>query len=461
MTNNEHSIYTAEDIGKYLSGKLSPAQMHAMEKAALDDPFLAEAMEGFEGMQDMEWQDQLAAAKKSLQDKEQEAKVVPLYVGSKNKWWKAAAAVLVMGGLAALTYNLVNKKTTENPGENIAKADQQPPSDTVTSIAKAKTSDSPSVATSTTTDIASNTPQANTIQQEKQQVSTAPVTAPVTVRNDSSFVYRPASPVQNAPAKKDVVSNDEDRNYAVEKSVPSQVATNAATNNSISNNAEEIAANRQVTTMAKRKADAAKPAAAPQFNKAFSAQVLGADNTPLPFANITIKSDNFGTYADVKGNFRLVSTDSLVQVEVRSVGFLPKTYTLNSSVAQNRIVLAEDVSTFGQTVIRDRGTGKASRRATLLKDSIVNVEPADGWENYNTYVSNNIEIPEELLKRNLHGEMEISFSIQPNGTISNIKIDKNGCDNCDEAAARKLIEQGPQWKVKKGKTGRAKIKVQF
>ena len=48
MSDKEKNIiYTARDIEQYLAGNLSPLQMHAMEKAALDDPFLAEAMEGY------------------------------------------------------------------------------------------------------------------------------------------------------------------------------------------------------------------------------------------------------------------------------------------------------------------------------------------------------------------------------------------------------------------------------
>jgi hypothetical protein len=39
--------YTAQDVERYHSGGLSPAQMHALEKAALDDPFLADALEGY------------------------------------------------------------------------------------------------------------------------------------------------------------------------------------------------------------------------------------------------------------------------------------------------------------------------------------------------------------------------------------------------------------------------------
>ena len=38
--------YTAADIEKYWKGKLSAAEMHAMEKAAMEDPFLSDALEG-------------------------------------------------------------------------------------------------------------------------------------------------------------------------------------------------------------------------------------------------------------------------------------------------------------------------------------------------------------------------------------------------------------------------------
>jgi hypothetical protein len=62
----KHIIYTAEDILEYLSGKLSPSEMHAMEKAALDDPFLAEAMEGYAGMQEKELKEQLQFLKEAI-----------------------------------------------------------------------------------------------------------------------------------------------------------------------------------------------------------------------------------------------------------------------------------------------------------------------------------------------------------------------------------------------------------
>src|SRR5687767_7487477 len=36
------------DIEKYLNGELTPAERHALEKKALNDPFLADALEGAE-----------------------------------------------------------------------------------------------------------------------------------------------------------------------------------------------------------------------------------------------------------------------------------------------------------------------------------------------------------------------------------------------------------------------------
>ena len=201
------------------------------------------------------------------------------------------------------------------------------------------------------------------------------------------------------------------------------------------------------------------------LNNFFTAQVVAPDNTPLPFTNISIKKDNFGTYADSKGMVRLVSTDSILNIEVRSVGYTAKTFTLrnNQAQAQTKIVLQEDEMARKDTRVIGEvnlNTNRSSRRATLVTDSVVNVEPADGWENYNTYVANNLDISEEMLKRDIRGEVELSFDVKSNGTISNIRINKSLGAEYDEAAKR-LILEGPQWKVKKGRKTSAKVKVQF
>jgi TonB family protein len=160
---------------------------------------------------------------------------------------------------------------------------------------------------------------------------------------------------------------------------------------------------------------------------------------------------------------RLVSTDSILNVEIKSVGYKPKTFMLRNNQPQTKIILQEDeVADKDKLVVVGYGTTteKKSRRVTLTTDSAVNVEPKDGWENYNTYVANNLDIPDEMLQRNFHGEVELSFDVKSNGTISNIRVNKSLGAEYDEAAKRLLLE-GPQWKVKNGRKTSTSIKVKF
>ena len=57
-------------------------------------------------------------------------------------------------------------------------------------------------------------------------------------------------------------------------------------------------------------------------------------------------------------------------------------------------------------------------------------------------------------------EVELSFDVRSNGSITNLRINKSMGEAYDEAAKR-LIMQGPQLKVKKGKRSSASVKVKF
>ena len=458
MNNNKKDIiYTAGDIEKYFSGKLSFSQLFEMEKAALDDPFLAEAMEGYEGMRDKEWKKQLALIRKQVAESGSDAKVIPLHRSTGNKWWKTAAAVLVIGGGAALTFILTKNNSQEKSSSEIAQTVTTP----AVSPATKDTTALPSVTEPGQTTSAAAMEKAKSANGTTAQANTQTSSNDFTLQQDKA-------PVQDSIKS----SLDEIAVADIQKpSVSPQVApASAAGNNAVKadekmitsgkesakqNNNEATLFKRQTNTVANKKEQVA--------NNFFNAQVVTADNSPLPFTNISIKSENFGTYADVKGNFRLVSPDTLLNVEIKSVGYAPRTFLLRSNQPQNKIVLLEDESAIREkTVIQSKDVGsiKKSRRASVSSDSLVNAEPADGWENYNTYVANNIHIPDELTKNEFHGEVELSFDIKANGTISNLRVNKSMGEVYDEAAKR-LIMQGPQWKVKKGKKSSASIKVKF
>lgn len=87
--------YTAQDIERYHSGGLSPAQMHALEKAALEDPFLADALEGYTYTQTASAD--LTSLQQKLKQRIEKDEERSVFFMS-NNWMKIAALFLVIAG---------------------------------------------------------------------------------------------------------------------------------------------------------------------------------------------------------------------------------------------------------------------------------------------------------------------------------------------------------------------------
>ncbi len=196
------------------------------------------------------------------------------------------------------------------------------------------------------------------------------------------------------------------------------------------------------------------------FTNTFRGRVTDANNVGLPFAKVYNPADNnAGTYTDVAGNFNLTYPDSVLTVQVKSVGFENTNVQLRNSVANNQVVLQDDRSLAAQTMPAPRKIN-AEGRSKMANVKLEEPEPADGWENYDTYITNNLNPPDEIKTRqNSGGEVEVSFEVDKNGNPVNIKVEKSLCSKCDQEAIR-LIKQGPKWK-RNAKKGRTTVTVPF
>lgn len=108
---NNNSQYSADDIRKYLDGSLTAGEMYSLEKAALSDPFLADAIEGMQLSINAEdknfFSEDVADLRKKLNEKIESKKRKTI-----NIWWKIAAVLIVMiTGIAVSFYLISNKKT--------------------------------------------------------------------------------------------------------------------------------------------------------------------------------------------------------------------------------------------------------------------------------------------------------------------------------------------------------------
>lgn len=440
--------YSASDIEKYWKGKLSQAEMHAMEKAAMDDPFLADAMEGYRNTDAAE--DDIRLLQQQLKDRTG-TKVLPL-AGRKFPWLRVAAAVIIIGGSGVLASQLFfnNPKNelvaTEETGKESAPATQQnqmnvPPADTI--ISEDNTAGSPllfpltkdSVAKINSNDLTTanalktDSLDGRFIEEKTTALSVKILSAPVTLDKSKTEDY----------TKKE--NNNDDQAF-LKKDVTIQKADDKANNYQTEYKQKGITSGME--------ANRAKKNAGTTY--LFRGRTVDAQNNPIPFANITNQDDQVGTYSDAKGYFNLISPDTALNVKVRSLGYESLNYRLRNTSNPNdvaNIVMQEDKDALlDEEVVIARRTVKSPSRGLGLKEyaktETDDPEPEDGWENYDTYITNNFRNPQGN-NINPNGEVELSFRIDKQGRPTDIKVLRSYCNECNDEVIR-LLREGPRWK---------------
>lgn len=450
----KHIIYSAEDIKRYLTGGMAPADMHAIEMAALDDPLLAEAIEGYEGMEQEDWSKELLALRNQLQYSKN-SPVIPISKAPAFKWQRAAAAILVIACTVATAYIFTNKN--KNEPSIVAKQDSAADSNPV-AVLEPAFENKPSIPdVSGPTAVAENPTVAST-PNETNSTSRQLTTAGTKITTDSSFIYRP-----EPAAAADFAVTESARDTESREDIAVTPATKAARNNAV---ASEIS-NENNALSKKETADKFKNsnnANAPANN--FYGQVVTPDNEPVSFANVQLPNNKKGVHTDANGRFNIATTDSVVNVTVSSMGYNAQKVTLQHARAQNTIVLQPKETQLTESiVIAGNGTAKVKKLPPVADSTDEEEEddyaaPAGGWAEYNNYLSNNLVMPGEAKRKNIHGEVEVSVQLKNNGEISRVRVAKPLCASCDAEALR-LVKEGPKFEVKNNRSKKVKVKVKF
>jgi len=435
--------YTAADIEKYWKGKLSPAEMHAMEKAAMDDPFLADALEGYKNaiLADLD-------SLKERLDKRVGAFVPILNLKRKRLTWiRAAAAIIIIVGVGLLVQQLVFNDRNKNSIVSLEKKDKSPESVTNNNQVKPDTinKDVPTLSGSVANkqdQKASISPTAESHVYSNPDNNKKPDESPAKLKErETEKIAEPSAQAIASAEKKD-------ESKRAEADVIILNDTSKSFNKKVLNSP---------VTLEKPKASQG-VYANDKFNEAalnnkYNYRVVDAQNNPVPFANVMNTQDKVGTYTDIRGNFNLVSSDSILHVQIRSLGYDAANYKLVPSKSQSGdLVLKEGERK--ETIVQNRKVVSSLSR----KDSAEIEEPEVGWGNYNTYIANNIQIPEKIRPKNTRSDVELSFDIDKMGQPVNIKVTRSSqCKECDEEAIR-VLKEGPKWK-RKGKKSKATVSI--
>ncbi len=116
----ENKTYTSDDFERYYSGKMTVGEMHEIEERALEDPFLADALEGYEFTKSPS-KDMAGLRSKILKNPKEPANIFT--IRRNNNWLRIAAVLLLVTGASLIFYKInLNSSTKTLAGSEMQKS---------------------------------------------------------------------------------------------------------------------------------------------------------------------------------------------------------------------------------------------------------------------------------------------------------------------------------------------------
>lgn len=441
---SDKKTFTAADIRRYIDGRMSPAERNELERAALSDPFLEDALEGYASLADparmpSDLEDLHVRLGDSLSPGGQK-RVLPVAAAffstdsRLGSWLRIAAAVVVIGAAGILLY-VRNHRTSSPRYELAAKqaelrsapAGAAAPTDSATSVESPAEKALPTGVDSPAEDKAA----------PARALAESSAGAPTHIDYDTTATVaaapQPSRPTMNirfAPEKRRAIPN----------------TTTGTADKAIAYGSTTQRLGSPMT---------------------FGAKITDPRNQPVVGATVQAEPSGQITTTDENGYFHLqtgaaAADDSIV---VTAIGFEKKKYAVEQVTPASPLQLSEANNNLNEVVVTGYGTAKSKKTtrwtagAYRVSNDTTELQPIDGWSSFNSYVSHNAEIPSEVRRQDLHGDVILSFRVDEDGNPIGISVDKSLCVPCDTEAIR-LLKKGPQW-TKKNSNSTGHVKVHF
>ncbi len=403
---NTNNKYSTEYIRKYLEGKLPEQEMQALEKAALEDPFLSDAMEGIaESLNHpVSFESGVSVLQKRLIERVREnnrkSALVLLFLN-----WKIAASIIFILGIAVLTLTYFIRK---NSITEIAKSRPLPVTRKTDSISSPSSLPSSSNADSNETSISFLPPVINKKRLHKERLSAGES------YSNSDTVAQPASAISS------VAKNDAETQITMES--PKKK--------------EEIKVEGFARTEDKNLSG--------NYIKGVVTDVKG---NPIPHADVSIKGAKKRAVTDQAGFFKLYMIDPefATEVMISSAGYESALELLKPDSSYTNLIKLSPASTaLNEVTVEGYGT----QNAALVS----------GWDAFKNYIDSNKKIltADSVLK----GDEVVSFVLNNKNELSSFKIEKS-ISLVHDAEIIRLIKSAPPLKLMKGKKKRFQLSISF
>ena len=400
----------------YIRGLRKGKEAHRLEKESMQDPFLADAMDGYN---QVEGNHEQRIEKLRMQVSAHSAKKKSTYAIT----WSIAACLIIGFGISSYFLFLKKSMTDEvfiaEESVSIKLAEPAaPPTPAIPATPTVPATPQKEIALATTKVKTDSTPisEITARQADKKdmiaeiQTTSQPQGAPVAAVPMMEEVSEETAALQEVVATIDTFESESDKKMKLAK-----VATILPQNNMI------------------------------------KGRVTDGKGEPLIGASVTYKGTNIGTITNMNGEFSLVKKDDKKRLTAEYIGYDPVEIQVDTSRTM-LIAMNENKQALNEVVVVGYGAKKNKKSTTLGSDAKVKeqtekeitLQPVIGKRSYQKYLKEHLVRPTDEKCAQVKGKVVLTFLINKEGRPFYIKVEESLCESADKEAIR-LIQEGPDW----------------
>ena len=408
----------------YIRGLRKGKEAHRLERESMQDPFLADAMDGYS---QVEGNHEQRIEKLRMQVSAHSAKKK----NTRAITWSIAACLAI--GFGVSSYFLFLKKSMTDE----------------VFIAKESVSSKLAEPAIPPTPAIPATPTVPATPQKEIALATAKV------KTDSTPASEDSTPVSEITARQ---ADKKDMIAKIQATSQPQQGVPVATVPVMEEVSEETAALQEVVaTMdtfeseSDKKMKLAKVATILPQKNMIKGRVTDEKGEPLIGASVTYKGTNIGTITNMNGEFSLVKKDDKKRLTAEYIGYDPVEIQVDTSRTM-LIAMNENKQALNEVVVVGYGAKKNKKSTTLGSDAKVKEQaekeitpqPVIGKRSYQKYLKEHLVRPTDEKCAQVKGKVVLTFLVNKEGRPFYIKVKESLCESADKEAIR-LIQEGPDW----------------
>lgn len=427
-----------DDIEKYISGKLTPAERHALEKKALSDPFLADALEGAENLPDTF----------SIDVAELNQKIIG---AGQSRWlWPLRIAASVVGIAIVSTAIFYSVKEDQTQLASNKKPTETSSGEENKAVAKDTIADKEAVEKNTSaSQKLHEKPKIEELiasQNRKESKGEAgPKTSKEALSSKQLATAKPSETKIDSFTHSGLSGGSLMASQLTTDTVAlfeAEMADNAVTSAPVAQPIVEKIESKvtQAKKSQRERATATPPRAE---NLMVSGVVRDQQGQPIPGVNILAQGTSIGTITNAEGKYS-IAVPQPDQVLVYSfIGYVSQQQPIDkANVTDLNIQLQEDATQLSEVVV----TGYGERNANASTEPVVRLaEPVGGRKAYDKYLEEKKVYPQQALENKVEGKVVIEFTVGVTGALSDFNVVRKLGYGCEEEVIR-LVKGGPHWK---------------